>query len=82
MNVIDRIKNCNFVTFLNETFIENRYNGRCGSCYRKKLNRLRNKLLERNIYLLLMSPEDELSIRSDPNLKFNDSNIYNNNKTK
>lgn len=80
MNVIDRIKNCNFVTFLNETFIENRYNGRCGSCYRKKLNRLRNKLLERNIYLLLMSPEDELSIRSDPNLKFNDSNIYNNNK--
>ena len=27
-----------------------------------------------------MSPEDELSIRSDPNLKFNDSNIYNNNK--
>ena len=80
MNVLDRIKNCNFVTFLNQTFIESKNNGIFGKINKKKLERLRNKLLERNIYLLLMSPEDELSIRSDPNLKFNDSNIYNNNK--
>jgi len=81
MNIIDEIKEHNMITFLNKEYIDNIIKTNICKCIiNKHLINLKNKLLEKNIYLFIISLEDEINIRNDYNLRFNNSDFYNNNE--
>tara|TARA_B110000037_G_C17100710_1_gene497840 strand:- start:72 stop:1022 length:951 start_codon:yes stop_codon:yes gene_type:complete len=80
MDIINKIKKYSMITFLNKNYVNGEIKGPLSCFKRFKFNRLKKKLLEKNIHLFILSNADEYIISNNSNIQFDNLSYYRNNE--